>query len=178
MTNSFSDPSTTSLLSSWFYLVYMIWYYYLSVKFVRRIVKQKIENKLNLFLKNSSILTYILYFVCLSWRLTCAVWYTIHLHRAPFQLLHNTCLQLSFCFCPYTFPFNKCSSNCTQASDLYLLSSKQVWSFSYLSRLFLRSIFQRIYPYNTFLVGISLTQISLHWRHHSSAFFLLSLFPP
>ena len=33
-TYSFSDPSTTSTLSSWFYLVYLIWYYYLSIKFV------------------------------------------------------------------------------------------------------------------------------------------------
>ena len=48
MTNSFSDPSTTSMLYSWFYLV---WYYYLSVKFVMWIVKQKIENKRNLFFK-------------------------------------------------------------------------------------------------------------------------------
>ena len=40
----FLDPSTTSMLSSWFYL---IWYYYLSVKFVMWIVKQKIENKWN-----------------------------------------------------------------------------------------------------------------------------------
>ena len=51
MTNSFLDPSTTSTLSSWFYLVYLIWYYYLSVKFVLWIVKQKIENKRNLFKK-------------------------------------------------------------------------------------------------------------------------------
>ena len=36
------------MLYSWFYLV---WYYYLSVKFVMWIVKQKIENKRNLFLK-------------------------------------------------------------------------------------------------------------------------------
>ena len=42
----FLDPRTTSILSSWFYL---IWYYYLSVKFVMWIVKQKIENKRNLF---------------------------------------------------------------------------------------------------------------------------------
>ena len=42
-TNSFSDPSTTSTLSSWFYLVYLIWYFYLSLKFVMWIVKQKIE---------------------------------------------------------------------------------------------------------------------------------------
>ena len=33
-TNSFLDPSTTSMLSSWFYLVDLIWYYHLSVKFV------------------------------------------------------------------------------------------------------------------------------------------------
>ena len=33
-TYSFSDPSTTSTLSSWFYLVYLIWYYYLYIKFV------------------------------------------------------------------------------------------------------------------------------------------------
>ena len=32
-------------------LVYLIWYYYLSVKFVMWIVKQKIENKRNLFKK-------------------------------------------------------------------------------------------------------------------------------
>ena len=44
-TNSFSDQSTTSLHSSWIYLVY------LTVKFVMWIVKQKIENKRNLFLK-------------------------------------------------------------------------------------------------------------------------------
>ena len=51
MTNSFLDPSTTSTLSSWFYLVYLIWYHYLSVEFGKWIVKQKIENKLNLFKK-------------------------------------------------------------------------------------------------------------------------------
>ena len=49
----FSDPSTTSTLYSWFYLVYLIQYSYLSVKFVMWIVKQKIENKLALFKKNS-----------------------------------------------------------------------------------------------------------------------------
>ena len=43
--NSFSDPSTTSTLSSWFYLVYLIWCYYLSLKFAMWIVKQKIGNK-------------------------------------------------------------------------------------------------------------------------------------
>ena len=48
--NSFLDPSTTSMLYLWFYLVCLIWYYYLSVKFVMWIVKQKIENKRNLFL--------------------------------------------------------------------------------------------------------------------------------
>ena len=53
MRNSFSEPSTTSMLSSWFYLVYLIWYYCLSVKFVLWIVKQKIENKWKLFLKIS-----------------------------------------------------------------------------------------------------------------------------
>ena len=47
----FLDPSTISTLSSWFYLVYLIWYYYLSVKFAMWIVKQKIENK-QTFLKN------------------------------------------------------------------------------------------------------------------------------
>ena len=51
-TNSFLDLSTISMLSSWFYLVYLIWYYYLSVNFVVWIVKQKIENKWNLFKKN------------------------------------------------------------------------------------------------------------------------------
>ena len=51
ITNSFSYPSTSCMLSSWFYLVCLIWYYYLSVKFVMWIVKQKIENKQNLFLK-------------------------------------------------------------------------------------------------------------------------------
>ena len=50
-TNSFLDLSTISMLSSWFYLVYLIWYYYLSVNFVVWIVKQKIENKWNLFKK-------------------------------------------------------------------------------------------------------------------------------
>ena len=44
-----------SMLSSWFYLVYLIWYYYLSVKFVIWIVKQKIENKQNLFKKAMGI---------------------------------------------------------------------------------------------------------------------------
>ena len=44
-TNSFSDPSTTSTHSSWFCVVYLIWYYYLSVKFLMWIVKQKIEEK-------------------------------------------------------------------------------------------------------------------------------------
>ena len=34
---------------SWFYLICLIRYYYLSVKFVMWIVKQKIENKRNLF---------------------------------------------------------------------------------------------------------------------------------
>ena len=48
--NSFLDPSTTSMLYLWFYLICLIWYYYLSVKFVMWIVKQKIENKRNLFL--------------------------------------------------------------------------------------------------------------------------------
>ena len=48
MTNSFLDPSTTSTLYSWFYLV---WYYYLSVKFVMWIVKQKIEIKKKIFKK-------------------------------------------------------------------------------------------------------------------------------
>ena len=43
--DSFLDPSKTSMLSSWLYLVYLIWYYYLSVKFVMWIVKQKMENK-------------------------------------------------------------------------------------------------------------------------------------
>ena len=33
----------TLLLSIWFYLVYLIWYYYVSVKFVMWIVKQKIS---------------------------------------------------------------------------------------------------------------------------------------
>ena len=47
--NSFSDPSTKSMLYSWFYLICLIWYYYLSVKFVMWIVKQKVENKRNLF---------------------------------------------------------------------------------------------------------------------------------
>ena len=51
MTNSFLDPSTTFMHSSWFYLVYLIWYHYLSVKFVMWIVKQKIENIRNLFKK-------------------------------------------------------------------------------------------------------------------------------
>ena len=51
MTNSFLDPSITSMLSLWLYLVYLIWCFYLSVKFVMLIVKQKIENKQNLFYK-------------------------------------------------------------------------------------------------------------------------------
>ena len=59
-TNSFLDPSTTSMLYSWLYLVYLIWYYYLSVKFVIWIVKQKIENKRNLFLKKSLYLVTLL----------------------------------------------------------------------------------------------------------------------
>ena len=45
MTNSFLDHSTTSTISSWFYLIYLIWYYNLSVKFLMWIVKQKIEEK-------------------------------------------------------------------------------------------------------------------------------------
>ena len=49
--NSFSDPSTTSMLYSWFYLICLIQYYYLSVKFVLWIVKQKIENKRIFFFK-------------------------------------------------------------------------------------------------------------------------------
>ena len=49
----FLDPNTISKLYSWFYLV---WYYYLSVKFVMWIVKQKIENKRYLFTKNLHIL--------------------------------------------------------------------------------------------------------------------------
>ena len=52
MTNSFLDPSTTPKISSWYYQVYLIWYYYLYVKFVMWIVKQKIENKQNLFKKS------------------------------------------------------------------------------------------------------------------------------
>ena len=47
----FLDPSTTSMLSSWFYLVYLFWFYYLSVKFVMWILKQKLENKRNLLKK-------------------------------------------------------------------------------------------------------------------------------
>ena len=46
------QTQATSMLSSWLYLVYLIWYYYLSVKFVMWIVKQKIENKWNLFKKS------------------------------------------------------------------------------------------------------------------------------
>ena len=64
MTNSFSDTSKTSMFSSWFYLVYLIWYYYLSVKFVMWIVKQKIENKRNLFVKNCTLGKYL---SCLLW---------------------------------------------------------------------------------------------------------------
>ena len=45
-TNSFWDPITTSMLYSWFYLVYLIWY----VLFV----KQKIENKRNLLKKSGN----------------------------------------------------------------------------------------------------------------------------
>ena len=41
---------------SWFYLVDLIWYYYLSVKFVMWIVKPKIENNRNLFLDKHLIL--------------------------------------------------------------------------------------------------------------------------
>ena len=57
-TNSFLDPSTTSMLSSWFNLVYLIWYYYLSVKFAMWIMKQKTENeqkkfKMTTYLKDS-----------------------------------------------------------------------------------------------------------------------------
>ena len=44
------EPRWHQMLYSWFYLVCLIWYYYLSVKFVMWIVKQKIENKRNLFL--------------------------------------------------------------------------------------------------------------------------------
>ena len=54
----FLDPSTTSTLYSLFYLVNLIQYYYLSVKFVIWIVKQKIENKRNLFVKTCKILVY------------------------------------------------------------------------------------------------------------------------
>ena len=50
----FLDPSTTSTLYSLFYLVNLIQYYYLSVKFVIWIVKQKIENKRNLFSKKNN----------------------------------------------------------------------------------------------------------------------------
>ena len=50
----FLDTNTTSMLSSWFYLVYLIWYYYLSVKFVMSIVKQKIENKRIFFNKRTN----------------------------------------------------------------------------------------------------------------------------
>ena len=50
------DPSTTSML--WFYLVYLIQYCYLSVKFVMRIVKQKIENKRSLYLIKPPILKF------------------------------------------------------------------------------------------------------------------------
>ena len=48
---SFLGPSTTSTPSSLFYLVYLIWYYYLSVKFVMWIVKLKIEHE-RILLKN------------------------------------------------------------------------------------------------------------------------------
>ena len=41
----FIGPRETSILFSWFYLVYMIWRYYLSVKLVMLIVKQKIQKK-------------------------------------------------------------------------------------------------------------------------------------
>ena len=53
-TNSVLDPSTTFTLSSWFYWVYLIWCYYLSVKFVVWIVKQNIENIRCFFLKKTN----------------------------------------------------------------------------------------------------------------------------
>ena len=51
----FFGPKHNIYAFSWFYLVYLIWYYYLSVKFVIWIVKQKIENKQNLFKKAMGI---------------------------------------------------------------------------------------------------------------------------
>ena len=49
MTNFLSDPSTTSILFSWFFLVYLIQYCYLVVKFVMWIVIQKLKiNKIRL----------------------------------------------------------------------------------------------------------------------------------
>ena len=44
----FIGPKHNIYAFSWFYLVYLIWYYYLCVKFAMWIVKQKIENKQNL----------------------------------------------------------------------------------------------------------------------------------
>ena len=47
----FLGPKHIIYIYSWFYFVYLVWYYYLSVKFVMWIVKRKIENKRNLFKK-------------------------------------------------------------------------------------------------------------------------------
>ena len=49
----FIGPKHNIYTFSWFYLVALIWYYYLSVNFVMWIVQQKIENKWNIFSKNS-----------------------------------------------------------------------------------------------------------------------------
>ena len=53
----------------WFYLVCLIWYFYLSVKFVMWIVKQKIENKRNLLKKSLmlSTCTIHLYLISCFW---------------------------------------------------------------------------------------------------------------
>ena len=68
----FLDPSTTSMLSSWFYLVYLIWYYYFSVKFVMWIVNRKLKIKENykkptyLFCGSDNLKDFFIYFLSQS----------------------------------------------------------------------------------------------------------------
>ena len=50
MTKLFIGPKHNNYAFLWFYLVYFIQYHYLSVNFFMWIVKQKIENKRNMFM--------------------------------------------------------------------------------------------------------------------------------
>ena len=105
MTNSFSDPSTISMLSSWFYLVCLIWYYYFYVKFVMWIVKQKIENKRNL-LKNTAIFMVAEKCLAIVWpcqqKVNCKKW-AIHVHSVHFSMNRDTS-KYYFFFLPKYVP--------------------------------------------------------------------------